>query len=79
MGSIIYNVIIGGVAGWLGSKIMGKDSNLLRNIIVGILGSFAGSIGLGLIGLSFGSGIIGSIITGTIGAVIVLAIVNYLA
>ena len=37
-------IVIGGLAGWIGSKVMGTDAQmgLLASIIVGIIGGFLG-------------------------------------
>jgi uncharacterized membrane protein YeaQ/YmgE (transglycosylase-associated protein family) len=74
---IIVTLLIGAAAGWLGSKIyQGSSLGVLGNIIVGIVGSFVGYWLLGKLGISLGSGWIGAILTGAIGAIIVLAILN---
>ncbi|MBQ0117086.1 MAG: GlsB/YeaQ/YmgE family stress response membrane protein [Flavobacterium sp.] len=74
---IIVTLIVGLVAGWLGSQIFrGGSLGLIGNIIVGILGSFVGYWLLGALGVSLGTGIIGSILTGAIGAIVILAIIN---
>lgn len=74
---IIVTLIIGAIAGWLGSQIFrGSTLGLIGNIVVGILGSFVGSWILAKLGVSIGSGLVGSIITGAFGAVVILAIIN---
>jgi uncharacterized membrane protein YeaQ/YmgE (transglycosylase-associated protein family) len=74
---ILLTVIIGAIAGWLGSKIFeGSSLGLIGNIIVGILGGFIGYWALGKLGISLGSGWIGAILTGAIGAIIILAVLN---
>lgn len=74
---IIGALIIGAIAGWLGSQIFsGSSLGLLGNIIVGILGSFVGYWLLGKLGISLGTGLLGAILTGAIGAIVILAIVN---
>ena len=40
----IGTLFIGGLAGWIAEKIMKTDHGLLRNIIVGILGSIVGGV-----------------------------------
>ncbi|MBF6611015.1 MAG: GlsB/YeaQ/YmgE family stress response membrane protein [Chryseobacterium sp.] len=71
---ILWTLIIGAVAGWLGSLIFrGYGLGLLGNIIVGIIGGF---IGYWLLGSLFGTAIIGQILTGAVGAIILLAIIN---
>ena len=74
---IIVTIIIGAVAGWLGSTIYkGGGLGLIGNIIVGIVGSFVGSWTLGKLGISLGAGWIGAILTGAIGAIIILFLLN---
>ena len=70
-------IIIGGLAGWIGSKIMGTDASMgiLLNIIVGIIGGFLGGFLLPMVGLNF-AGTLGYLITALIGAIVLLAIVN---
>lgn len=76
---ILVILLIGAVAGWLGSMIFtGGGLGLLGNIIVGILGSFVGYWLLGRLGVSFGTGIVAAILTGALGAIVILAIVNLL-
>jgi uncharacterized membrane protein YeaQ/YmgE (transglycosylase-associated protein family) len=74
---ILITIIIGAVAGWLGSQIFkGSSLGLLGNIVVGILGSFVGYWLLGKLGISLGSGLLGAILTGAVGAIVILAILN---
>lgn len=76
---IIVTLLIGALAGWLGSVIFqGGGLGLIGNIVVGILGSFIGYWLLGKLGVSFGTGWVGAILTGALGAIVILAIVNLL-
>lgn len=76
---IVVTLIIGAVAGWLGSQIFsGSSLGLLGNIVIGILGSFVGYWLLGKLGINLGTGILGAILTGAVGAIVILAIVNIL-
>jgi uncharacterized membrane protein YeaQ/YmgE (transglycosylase-associated protein family) len=71
----LYVIIIGAVAGWLAGQLMkGSGYGLIGNIIIGIIGSLAGSFLLGKLGVSIASGTLGDIITGVIGAVVILFI-----
>jgi uncharacterized membrane protein YeaQ/YmgE (transglycosylase-associated protein family) len=73
---ILWTLIIGAVAGWLGAQIFkGGSLGLLGNIIVGIVGGF---IGYWLLGSTFGTAIVGQILTGAVGAIVLLAIINLL-
>ena len=76
---IIWTLLIGAVAGWLGSEIFrGAGFGLLGNIILGILGSFVGTWLLGKLHWSLGSGVLGAILTGALGAIVILLIANLL-
>ncbi|MFC9555729.1 GlsB/YeaQ/YmgE family stress response membrane protein [Rhodococcus sp. NPDC056960] len=68
-------IIIGGLAGWIGSKIMGTDARqgILLNIVVGIVGGLLGGFLLRLVGVDVaGGGLFFSFLTCLFGAVIVL-------
>ena len=80
LGDIIFWIIVGGIAGALAKLIMPGDDpgGIIVTIIIGIVGAVVGGFLLGLIGLS-GAGWIWSIITGIIGAVILLAIYRAIA
>ena len=70
-------IIVGGLAGWIGSKIMKTDASMgvLLNIIVGIIGAFLGGFIFGLFG---GTGVtgfnLGSFVVALVGAVVFLFI-----
>ncbi len=68
--TILVNIVLGALYGWIAGKIMKSNGSLIRNIILGIVGSFVGGIiaaVLGAIGLSIG-GWIGSLLFGVAGA-----------
>lgn len=76
---IIGWIIIGGLAGWIASKIKGTDAQqgLLLNIVVGVVGGLLGGWLLSLFGVDVeGGGLIFSFLTCLLGAVILLTIVN---
>ena len=74
---IIATIIIGAVAGWLGSLMYkGTSLGLLGNIIVGVVGSFVGNWLFGVLGIHLGEGWIGAILTGAIGAIVILFLIN---
>jgi len=75
--SILVIILVGALAGWLGSMIFkGSGLGLIGNIVVGILGSFVGSWLLGKLGVNLGAGWIGSILTGALGALVILVLLN---
>lgn len=72
---IIGWIIIGGLAGWVASKIMNTDAQqgIILNIVVGIIGALIGGFLLGVFGVDTdGAGVIVSFITALIGACILL-------
>lgn len=72
---ILYVLLIGAIAGWLaGSLMRGGGFGLLINIILGIIGGFIGNWLFGYFGVHVADGIIGDIITGAIGAIVLLLI-----
>ncbi len=78
---IIAWLILGGLAGWIASMIMGTDAQqgILMNIIVGIVGAFIGGFLWGLITGDpepFQLFDIGSWLTAIVGACILLFIVK---
>ena len=71
----LYFIIIGAIAGWLAGKIMqGGGFGLLMNIVLGIVGGVVGGWVFGLFGLSSDGGLIGSLVTALVGAVLLLYI-----
>ncbi|MFQ6172089.1 GlsB/YeaQ/YmgE family stress response membrane protein [Oryzobacter sp. R7] len=76
---IIAWIIIGGLAGWVASKIMKTDAQqgIILNIVVGIVGALLGGFLLGLFGMDMaGAGLIASFLTALLGAVILLFVVK---
>ena len=72
---LIGYIIIGGLAGWIGSKIMGTDAQqgILLNIVVGVVGALIGGFLLRLFGVDVaGGGIIFTFFVALLGAVILL-------
>lgn len=72
-------LIIGGLAGWIGSKIQGRDAQMGigLNILVGVIGGLLGGWLLTLFNIDVaGGGLIFSFLTCLLGAVILLWIVN---
>jgi uncharacterized membrane protein YeaQ/YmgE (transglycosylase-associated protein family) len=75
---IIGFLIIGLVAGWLAGLITkGRGFGLVVNLVVGVVGSFVGGFVFGFLGLASHS-FIGSIVTATVGAVVLLFIISAL-
>lgn len=72
-------IIIGGLAGWIASKIKGTDAQqgIGLNIVVGVVGGLLGGWLLSLFGVDVkGGGVIFSFLTCLLGAVIAISIVQ---
>ncbi len=81
MGWIIA-LIVGGVAGWLASMVMGRNASMgiFLNIVVGCVGSVIGNLLSGpLLGVrgSVQSFSLTGLIIAFVGAIVLLAIVNF--
>ena len=73
-------IVIGGLAGWIASKIKGNDAEqgVLMNIVMGVLGGVLGGDVLKLFGVDVANkGMIFSFVTCLIGAVVVISIKQY--
>lgn len=81
--NIIVWLIVGALAGWVGSMIMKTDAQMgaLANIVVGIIGAFIGGWVLGLFGVQVVEGqlSIPSILSAILGAVILLGVLKMLS
>jgi uncharacterized membrane protein YeaQ/YmgE (transglycosylase-associated protein family) len=81
--TILLILIVGGIIGWLASIVMRTDGQqgILLNVVVGIVGALiSGFLVTPLIGgapITSGSFSLMSLISSFIGAVILLAIVNF--
>jgi len=74
--NLIYFLLIGLAAGWLAGKLMkGRSFGIVGNLIVGVIGAVLGGFLFGLVGLA-AIGLIGRLISATIGAVVLLFILQ---
>jgi uncharacterized membrane protein YeaQ/YmgE (transglycosylase-associated protein family) len=80
----ILALVMGGIMGWLASKVMNRDASMgvVMNVIVGCVGSILGRFLLGLVGMGSGLHLRDSafdpmtLLTAFIGAVVLLGVVN---
>jgi uncharacterized membrane protein YeaQ/YmgE (transglycosylase-associated protein family) len=75
----IATIILGGIAGWLASKVMYRDASMgvLMNVVVGVIGGVIGSAIGSVTGfLTNDAGWIMYLITAFVGAVVLLGGVN---
>ncbi|MBU6506681.1 MAG: GlsB/YeaQ/YmgE family stress response membrane protein [Alphaproteobacteria bacterium] len=76
-GGILVLLLVGLVAGWLAGQIVrGGGFGLIGDLVVGVIGAFIGSWIFATLGIFIGMGLIGAIISATIGAVILVAIIR---
>lgn len=73
MGFIVW-IIVGGIAGFLASKVLtGKGMGLIWDIVVGILGGFLGGWLAGLAGIA-ATNIVLEIVVAFVGAAVLLVV-----
>ena len=81
MNFIIW-LLVGGIIGWLASKVMNTDAQqgVILNVVVGIIGAFLGGMLISpLVGvptINQNAFSIGAMLVSLLGAIILLAIVN---
>lgn len=78
---ILLTIILGGIAGWIASKIMNRDAEqgVILNIVVGIVGAFLANVLLApLFGVAatLSEVSLAGFLMSVLGAVVLLAIVN---
>lgn len=76
---IIAWIILGGIAGWIASKIMKTDASMgvVANIVVGVVGALIGGFLFSLIGASDVTGFnLWSLFVAVVGSVVLLGIVK---
>lgn len=73
----IVTIIVGGIVGWLGSKLMKTDAQmgLIANVIVGIIGSVLGFWCAGVIGLA-PYGVIARWLVSVVGAALLIGLLK---
>ncbi|HRQ38095.1 MAG TPA: GlsB/YeaQ/YmgE family stress response membrane protein [Chloroflexota bacterium] len=79
--NIILWIILGGVAGWIASMIMGRDGQMgaVANIIVGIVGALIGGFLFNLLGLPGDTGFnLWTLLVAIVGSVVLLFLVGVL-
>jgi len=74
--SLAWYLLIGLIAGFLAGQVMrGRGYGLLGNIIIGVVGALLGGLLFDAFGVGIG-GTLGAIITGTVGAIILLLLLG---
>lgn len=81
MGTFLYAIIVGGIAGWLASMVTGTNERMgcLLNIVAGVVGGFIGAWVFQKTGMTMPGGVwVGPILVAFVGAAILLGIVRLL-
>ncbi|MEL6201447.1 MAG: GlsB/YeaQ/YmgE family stress response membrane protein [Pseudomonadota bacterium] len=78
--ALVIMGVIGIVAGFLASLVVGGAGGLLGYLIAGVLGAFVGGFVFNALGinLKLGSPLVSQIITSTVGAMIVIIIARFI-
>lgn len=80
MRDLVVLALIGIIAGWLASVVVG-GGGLLRYLVTGVIGSFVGGYLVNALGIDLGirSAFFNRVITATIGAMIVVLLARMIA
>ena len=65
---IIASIIVGGLAGWIGSRFMNADTGIFANIALGILGAVVLNTILSLVGIYAENSFLPQLLVGAVGA-----------
>ncbi|MBB6109829.1 GlsB/YeaQ/YmgE family stress response membrane protein [Mucilaginibacter lappiensis] len=69
---LLFQILLGGIAGWLAGKVMKGDGyGIIIDILLGLVGGWVGGEILGWLGIHWG-GSIGYLITAFLGAVLLV-------
>lgn len=75
---VIGTIFIGALAGWIAEKLTGSDMGLIKNILVGIIGSFIGAFIANALGVRldeiFQGWFWGNLLVSVFGAVVLLVV-----
>lgn len=75
---VIGTIFIGALAGWIAERLTGSDMGLIKNIIVGIVGSFIGAFIANALGIRleeiFQGWFWGNLLVSVFGAVVLLVL-----
>ncbi len=77
--NLLWFILIGAFAGWIAGRIMqGRGYGVFGNMIIGIFGAGIGGILSSFLGWGSG-GFLGSVVSAVIGAIILMALVGFIA
>jgi len=67
---LLWLVLIGLIAGWLASAVVGGGFGIVGDIVIGIVGAFIGAYVFDALDLSAGGGLLGRILVPHVGAIL---------
>ena len=73
---LVVWLVVGVVAGWLASKIMGSKRGIIEYGLLGIVGAIVGGFLFSALDLGGATNLLGQVVIATVGAVLVLAVVG---
>lgn len=65
-------IIIGIIAGWIAERVFNRNHGLLKNLIVGLVGSLIGGALVRSFDIAARPGFVASLVVSTIGAIVLL-------
>jgi uncharacterized membrane protein YeaQ/YmgE (transglycosylase-associated protein family) len=75
--SILIILALGAFVGWLaGMSVKGDGFGIIVNIIGGSAGAFLGNFIFAEAGISIGSGLVASLVSATVGAIVLVLIIS---
>ena len=74
---MLISIILGGIIGWIAGKLMHTRGGIIRNIILGIVGSAVGNFLADTVGLG-ATNSIGAILIGIGGACVVILLCRWI-
>ena len=75
---LIWFLLIGIAAGWIASMVMKSGrSSILQYMVIGVIGALLGGWLFSILGLG-ASGLLGSLIVATVGAIVLIALLRML-
>jgi uncharacterized membrane protein YeaQ/YmgE (transglycosylase-associated protein family) len=76
---LLWQIVVGIIAGWLAGKIMrGRGYGVLIDLVLGVVGSMLGGLVFGLLGL-YAAGLVGRLVVATAGAVLLIYVARHIA
>ena len=69
---LIASILVGGLAGWIGSRMMNARTGLFSNIVLGIIGAVVLNAALGVLGIYAERSFLPQLIVGAGGAAMLI-------